>query len=1115
MSESRPCCDEPEAATPRPIANAPGLPALAYRVGTHGSFLATMMARLSGGGDPNLGGLTTRDRDDPAIALLDAWATVADLLTFYQERIANEGYLRTALERRSLVELARLVGYEPRPGVAATGYLAYTLDAGYETTIPAGSRAQSVPRPGEAMQTFETAEDLEARAAWNDLQPRRTRPAYLTLDRLIKAESLDIFIEGLTTLLRAGEPLLFVFDEDPGSKKRPFVLSRVAAVEPQALLNRTRVSLPDFGTPKKPTASNLDALVETLAKNGTAATKPTLVPFTPHADAVPRLLLALNPGLRSRLYAAWAKAPATSAGPLERAQVLRVKAAPFGHNAPLQVKTDDKGKVIAIEEWPIAVDNDLTIQLRIPTEGPGDRNQLDLILRGSGRPDVIQQLKIASAPGKVGDLDFELRVEGNWPAVSQFALKFDYRNGELKGELELTKENDNKTLTIKTKSTDASTERDIAKRIPSGDVVNYDLKGHWVRAQLRVAPEVFTGVIAYIVRRKVLPLDAVYDQIKPGGWIIVERPYAKELEAPDRPVHLRPNEPNGRMWLARRVEKVRNVSRSEYGLTGRVTELTLDRDWLASSDLLLTTIRETTVYAQGEDLRLAEELVAEPVKGSEIELGALYDGLKPGRWLIVAGERTDLPGVKEAELVRLAAVTQDVGQVSADRGERLPGDKSHTFLHLAPSLRFEYKRDTVTVHGNVVRSTHGETRREVLGSGDASRPLQAFSLKQGPLTFVPAATPRGVISTLEVRVNGLRWHERESLAGAGPTERCFVQRTDDQDRPTVMTGDGEHGARLPTGAENVHAIYRVGLGRAGNLQAEQISLAADRPLGVRSVINPRPADGGADRDGPDDIRRHAPLAHLALGRLLSTRDYADFARTFAGIGKAAASRLSDGQRQVVHVTVAGAADVPIAEESDLFANLLRALRRFGDPNQPVRLALRERLVLVLVARVQVETDHAWETVEPRVRQSLLQAFSFDRRELGQDVVLGEVLAVMHRVPGVAYVDVDAFAGIPEKRWSNAKRVPLAPSEVALALQWVLERGSIAATAAGLETLATIGGGQALAGALRALFGTLPDPVAPRIPVHLAHREPQGIVPAQIAYFAADVPDTLRLTEVRP
>ena len=47
--------------------------------------------------------LATRSTGDPAIAILDAWALVADVLTFYQERIANEGYLRTATERRSIL----------------------------------------------------------------------------------------------------------------------------------------------------------------------------------------------------------------------------------------------------------------------------------------------------------------------------------------------------------------------------------------------------------------------------------------------------------------------------------------------------------------------------------------------------------------------------------------------------------------------------------------------------------------------------------------------------------------------------------------------------------------------------------------------------------------------------------------------------------------------------------------------------------------------------------------------------------------------------------------------------------------------------------------------------
>src|SRR5207245_2838764 len=118
--------------------------------------------------------------DDFSIALLDAWAVVADVLTFYQERIANESWLRTATEPRSILELARLIGYEPRTGVAADAYLAFTMQdaagAPESATLETGLKVQSVPGPGQKPQVFETSEEIEARPAWNALRPRLTEP---------------------------------------------------------------------------------------------------------------------------------------------------------------------------------------------------------------------------------------------------------------------------------------------------------------------------------------------------------------------------------------------------------------------------------------------------------------------------------------------------------------------------------------------------------------------------------------------------------------------------------------------------------------------------------------------------------------------------------------------------------------------------------------------------------------------------------------------------------------------------------------------------------------------------------------------------------------------------
>src|SRR5260370_1627744 len=102
------CCTGVTVETPVRITNIPGLPAIAYRAGTYTQFKASMQTRLSDSDLPGLKVLRTRQGDDFTIALLDAWAMVGDLLTFYQERIANESYKRTPTQPASLLELTRL-----------------------------------------------------------------------------------------------------------------------------------------------------------------------------------------------------------------------------------------------------------------------------------------------------------------------------------------------------------------------------------------------------------------------------------------------------------------------------------------------------------------------------------------------------------------------------------------------------------------------------------------------------------------------------------------------------------------------------------------------------------------------------------------------------------------------------------------------------------------------------------------------------------------------------------------------------------------------------------------------------------------------------------------------
>src|SRR5262249_38778624 len=152
---------------------------------------------------------------------------------------------------------------------------------------------------------------------------------------------------------------------------------------------------------------------------------------------------------------------------------------------------------------------------------------------------------------------------------------------------------------------------------------------------------------------------------------------------------------------------------------------------------------------------------------------------------------------------------------------------------------------------NVARATHGETVSEILGSGDASQQYQQFTLKQPPLTYTSAATASGAASTLELRVNNLRWHEAPTLLGHDPQEHIYVARTGDDGKTTIEFGDGVTGARLPSGQDNVRVTYRKGIGIGGLVKAGQLTSLLTRPLGIKTVANPEDASGAQDRESLD------------------------------------------------------------------------------------------------------------------------------------------------------------------------------------------------------------------------------------------------------------------------
>lgn len=142
---------------------------------------------------------------------VELWAYLGDVLTFYQERIANEAFLATATQRDSLLRLAGLIGYRPSPGAGASGLVAFSAAKGQTVTIPAGFRVGSQALPGKPAVTYETSAAVTATAD-NSLIAMAAKSSHIDYD------AGSIVIRGTRGKLEKNDYLLAVENEGPGNE---------------------------------------------------------------------------------------------------------------------------------------------------------------------------------------------------------------------------------------------------------------------------------------------------------------------------------------------------------------------------------------------------------------------------------------------------------------------------------------------------------------------------------------------------------------------------------------------------------------------------------------------------------------------------------------------------------------------------------------------------------------------------------------------------------------------------------------------------------------------------------------------------------------------------------
>jgi hypothetical protein len=963
------CCEGLNVAVPAQVENRPGLPAIASRIGTHAEFKASLLARLSS--SEALRGLRTRSDEDLSIALLDAWAMVADVLTFYSQYLANQSYVRTADERLSVRELARLIGYRPAPGVAATAYLAFTMDelpgSPARITLEPGTKVQSTPGPDETAQTFETVERIEARRAWNAMRPRLTKSQVLT------KTTTAIRLQGIASSIQPGAAVVFQADdtEDP-------VFASVTKVEPDQLGQTTTLRITPLGSKPERAPEDLLPLSEVSPPLSGPAKE-----YENEGKTIDGHELEAEARMKGFEVADLFSALQAHPLPPQKILVFHQRTAIFGHNAPdwqtlpealrgkvPVFKTNRLGRVVIDDTVPGFFSNDQNIW------PGGDEGTLATLNTNTGKcPHKSFQPSRRIAPSFKADLG-ETSAPNLTPATMLTGGPFK----EIEADTEQT------LLILRSISMD------------------------------KVVSNIF--------------LDKVVSEIHPEQFVVLKQ---------------------GAGWGIYSVNSTTELTKSCFMITSKITQLSVDSD----GGFEHFKIRTTSAYVQSEWWPLAPEadlssvplrsarsaarppsvqigglqilgtsppqsIIASftasrvlatgptsptPVKPTSIhrptflesnphilELEGWVDGLRTGQRVVLTGQEEGGSESRVSEFLTIEKVTHDL-----TRGGRT------TLTFTSAPIR-HYVRHTVTLNANVALATHGETVQEVLGSGDATVPYQTFALRQPPITHVPADTASGALSTLEIRVNDIRWHEVPFLFGRVARDRVFSTHTTDRGDTVVHFGNGRTGSLLPTGQENVRAVYRRGIGLAGLVQAGQLNMLLSRPLGLQGVSNPLPSLGAEDPESLADTRQQAPMTVRTLDRIVSLQDYEDFARSYQGIAKAQARWVWDGQTQVICLTVAGPNGARIQEDSVQFDALLSSLKQAGDPFVRIVLKSYRRASFQISASVSVHEDYLEDLVMKEVEAALRAAFSFEAREFGQPAPASEVIAIMQAIPGVVAVD---------------------------------------------------------------------------------------------------------------
>ena len=326
---------------------------------------------------------------------------------------------------------------------------------------------------------------------------------------------------------------------------------------------------------------------------------------------------------------------------LRELQAMRVTAAPFGATAPLKPVQDDRGRVIRQADWPLTGAALTTMRVvydtagRVPVRAEFQHIETGSSVQRAENLPARDDLRPGAGPGRADDpLRPGPRSELAEPAPRRLPGARRHRPAAVRAAR-------------------ADAVRVPARRGRAGSMSPCTTAS---RSNWRLAP----GDHEQITHGGLRGERAVHGRQRAGR---TSRSASRPCRSPRTVVSSRwtPSRTASRSAAgsrssapARAPRAGRHPGRQEAGVRHhpghrrahrRVHQLrhhrprhrarrSPTRGWTSTTSCSRA-IRDTTVHAGGEALRLADEPLGEDVHGNELELAELYDGLRPGRHLVV------------------------------------------------------------------------------------------------------------------------------------------------------------------------------------------------------------------------------------------------------------------------------------------------------------------------------------------------------------------------------------------------------------------------------------------------------------------------------------------------